>query len=208
MTEVGGEAEFAGLALRQALIRCCELAGWPPQHLGASDQAAGLEEALLEIIACRDAEATLLSLELIACCEALGWRSPWLDDNRARLLIHRGEEDEALRIWQELRHHADPAVAAVAADTLQALSQRPAQAVRADRIRQLRERDQPEQWRPLLLEGILNSNGANDDPVQTLLEEIALDLQPPADSPWDPELLVQELKLQLFDEQLQRWEQC
>ena len=208
MTEVGGEATSASLELRRALIRCCELAGWPPQHLGAATQSPGLEEALLEIIACRDAEATLLSLELITCCESLGWRSPWLDDNRARLMIHGGEEAEALRIWQELSQHPEPAVAAIAADTLQALHQRPAQAVRADRIRQLRERDQPDQWRALLLEGLLNSDDADDAQFQALFREIALDLQPPEESPWDPELLLQELRLQLFADQLERWEQC
>ena len=208
MTEVGHETHHLDVRLREALLERCQQAGWSPQYLGSAGQAPGLDEALVEIIACRDAEATLLSLELIECCEALGWQSPWLEDNRARLLVHRGEEAEARQIWEELSQHPDPAVVAIAVDTLQFLNQRSAHQVRADRIRHLRARDQHDQWRPLLLEGLLNGEDMPAQPLQVLLEEIAVELEPPPQAPWDSGLLQNELRLQLYEEQMDRLEQC
>lgn len=193
-------------ALRAALLEHCQLAGWTPQHLGQAEQEAGLEEALLEIIATRDAEATLLSLELIDLCEALGWQSPWLLDNRARCLVHQGRDPEALAIWESLRHHHDPAVAGTAQSTIANLEARPVAAVHANRIRQLRERNEPERWQPLLLETLLNSHGSLPPELATLLEELASEQAQPTGYPWDLELLKQELLLKLYECQLPHWE--
>ena len=192
--------------LRTALLEHCRLAGWTPQQLGQTEQEPGLQEALLEIIATRDAEATQLSLELIGLCEALGWQSPWLLDNRARCLVHQGRDSEALAIWEQLSQHHDPAVAGTARSTLAALEARPAAAVRANCIRQLRERNQPERWQPLLLEALLNSNESLPPELATLLEDLAAEQAPPPNGPWDPQLLKQELLLQLYEHQLPHWE--
>jgi len=194
-------------ALRQALLEHCRLAGWTPLHVGQPGHEPGLEEALLEIIASRDAEATLLSLELIERCEQLGWRSPWLLDNRARYLVHQGRDDEAIAIWKQLGAEQDAAVAAIAADTLQALARRPAAAVQATRIRQLREENQPELWQPLLLEALLKVSGEQAEPLHELLAAASRDLPPPAGCPWDADLLRQELLLQLYEQQLNQWEE-
>lgn len=175
-----------------------------PQQLGM--QEPSLEEALLEIIATRDAEATQLSLELIDICEGLGWQSPWLVDNRARCLVHQGRDPEALVIWQTLSRHEDPEVAVTAQSTISHLQARPVAAVRANRIRQLRERNQPERWRPLLLETLLNSHGTLAPELATLLDELAAEQAPPPSGPWDQELLKQELLLQLYEDQLPCWE--
>lgn len=192
--------------LRAALLEHCRLAGWTPQQLGQKEQEPGLQEALLEIIATRDAEATQLSLELINLCESLGWQNPWLLDNRARCLVHQGRDPEALVIWKTLSRHQDPAVAGTARSTMADLAARPVAAVRANRIRQLRERNEPERWRPLLLEALLNSNGSLPPELATLLEELAAEQAPPPHAPWDAELLKQELLLQLYEHQLPRWE--
>jgi len=194
-------------ALRQALLEHCRLAGWTPLHVGQPGHEPGLEEALLEIIASRDAEATLLSLELIERCEQLGWRSPWLLDNRARCLVHQGRDDEAIAIWMQLHRHPDAAVAAIATDTLQALQQRPATAVQANRIRQLREENQPELWQPLLLEALLEASGENVEPLEEQLAAASLDLTPPPGCPWEPDLLRQEFLLHLYEQQLKRLEE-
>ena len=190
--------------LREALLEHCCLAGWTPLHLGQAGHEPGLEEALLEIIATRDAEATLLSLELIKRCEQLGWHSSWLLDNRARCLVHQGRDDDAIAIWMHLHRHPDATVAAIAADTLQALHQRPAAAVQANRIRQLREENRPELWQPSLLEALLEACGEDAEPLQELLAAASLDFAPPPGSPWDPDLLRQELLLHLYEQQLNR----
>lgn len=192
--------------LRAALLEHCRLAGWTPQQLGQTGQEPGLQEALLEIIATRDAEATQLSLELISLCEAQGWSSPWLLDNRARCLVHQGRDSEAVAIWEQLSRHHDAAVAGTARSTLAALEARPVAAVRANQIRQLRERNEPERWQPLLLEALLNSNGSLPPELASLLEELAAEQAPPPNGPWDADLLKQELLLQLYEHQLPRWE--
>jgi len=196
------------LQLRMALLEHCALAGWRPRHLGGDDVEPGLEEALLEVIACREAEATRLAEELLACCAALGWRSPWLDDNRARLLVHAGEEAEAIAIWRRLAESEDGAVRHTAADTLSALANRPAMAVRVARIRKLREREEVALWRPLLLEALLNSPADPEPSLRELLREIALELAGSDGLAWDGALLEQELRLRLYEEQMGRWEQC
>jgi hypothetical protein len=193
-------------ALHQALLEHCHLAGWRPQHLGQVDQPLSLEDALLEIIASREGEATQLSLELIELCEQLGWHSPWLTDNRARCLVHQGRDEDAIGLWQQLAQHPDSAVAATAADTLQALARRPAAAVLANRIRLLREQDQTERWQQLLLQALLQSADQLAEPLEQLIADMALDLSPPPGSPWDPEHLRQELLLQLFERQQAIWE--
>ena len=194
-------------ALRATLLEHCRLAGWTPQHLGLPDQNPGLDEALLEIIATRDAEATRLSLELIECCEQLGWCSPWLHDNRARCLVHQGRDQEAIAIWQQLLAAEDPAAAAIAADTLAALRRRPAAAVQANRIRQLREENRPEQWKPLLLEALLSHGSDPAGALEEVIVAAAGDQPLPPGAPWDPELQRQELLLELYEQQLQRWQE-
>ena len=61
------------LQLQAALIAYCRAAGWKPQHLGVAGSPAsiGLDQALLEIIECRDRGATQLSQKLIEQCERL-----------------------------------------------------------------------------------------------------------------------------------------
>ncbi len=161
-------------ALRAALLEQCRLAGWPPRHLGLAPQQPGLEEALLEVIACREAGATQLSLELIDGCEQLGWQSPWLADNRARVLVHQGRDPEACAIWAALAEHPDAGVAAIAQDTLAALAQRAALPLLIRRIRMLREAERPEAWEPLLLEALLQQPGEGHSELNELLDELAL----------------------------------
>lgn len=200
------ESSSHSVILRQALLEHCRLAGWTPRHIGEVDSDPGLEEALLEIIATREAEASRLSLELIDICERLGWQSPWLLDNRARGFVHLGRDPEALAIWNQLSGHTDPAVASTAESTISDLQARPAAAVLANRIRQLRERNEPERWKPLLLEALLNSHVPMAQELATLIEDLASEQPTPPGCTWDSELLKQELTLQLFEEQLPRWE--
>lgn len=184
----------------------CRCAGWPPRHLGQPGHEPGLEEALLEIIATRDAEATQLSLELIERCEQLRWISPWLADNRARCLVHQGRDQEALAIWEQLSVDSDPGVAAVARDTMAALQRRPAEAALANRLWQLREENQPEVWQSLLMAALLQGHDLSVSPLADVVEALASDGSPPQQAPRDQQLLRHELVLQLYERQLLSWE--
>jgi hypothetical protein len=78
--------------------------------------------------------------------------------------------------------------------------------VQANRIRQLREENQPEVWQPLLLEALLEASGEDVEPLQEQLAAASLDLAPPPGCPWDPDLLRQDLLLHLYEQQLNRLE--
>ena len=99
-------------------LRChCALVGWQPRHLPT--QGTAREPQLLEeLIACREAGRADLSLELIQLADQAGWQSPWLEDNRARALVHQQQLWRAAAIWRQLQAGADSGAAAAAAPML------------------------------------------------------------------------------------------
>ncbi len=99
--ERGGElqADAYGLEAVQALAAAH---GWTLQKLlpGALEE---IEHALLEeAIASREAGAAAFSLALMEWALAEGFTSPWLQDNRARALVHLQRLEEACVLWREL----------------------------------------------------------------------------------------------------------
>jgi len=78
-------------------------AGDPPELIALLEQAIDLREQ-------GQAEA---SLELLEQAEADGFSSPWLQDNRARALVHLGRRYEAIALWQELEDSDDSDLAAM-----------------------------------------------------------------------------------------------
>ena len=108
------QAEHLSGALRQH----CVVRFWAPQHIptnGSADET----QILLELIACRNADRPTLSLELIDIAYKYGWKSPWLDDNRARAEFKLGRQQDACKIWGKLARGDDPAAAAAARHELQ-----------------------------------------------------------------------------------------
>ena len=83
--------------------------GWSLQKLdGLSVSSGGMEQALLEeAIAARESGAAAFSLALMEWALEAGFTSPWLQDNRARALVHFQRLKEACELWQELAepHH-------------------------------------------------------------------------------------------------------
>ncbi len=103
--------------LSDTLRRHCALVGWQPRHLPA--QGPATEPQLLEeLIACREAGRADLSLELIKIADLAGWQSPWLEDNRARALVHQQQFWRAAAIWRNLQAGEDSGTAAAAATML------------------------------------------------------------------------------------------
>ena len=103
--------------LSETLRRHCALVGWQPRHLPA--QGLATEPQLLEeLIACREAGRADLSLDLIQLADQAGWQSPWLEDNRARALVHQQQLWRAAAIWKELQAGEDSGAAAAAAPML------------------------------------------------------------------------------------------
>ena len=98
--------------------------GWELQQLRTAEQpVSAFEHALLEeAIASREGDHPLFSLALMELALAKGYRSPWLQDNRARALVALDRLEEASAIWQQLACCADAALKAAALGMLKQLT--------------------------------------------------------------------------------------
>ena len=76
--------------------------GWELQQLRTAEQpVSAFEHALLEeAIASREGDQPLFSLALMELALAKGYRSPWLQDNRARALVALDRLEEACMAWR------------------------------------------------------------------------------------------------------------
>jgi len=190
--------------LEDQLIQCCLEAGWQPRHLGKDDEKAnpGMDRVLLEIVACRECGASQLSQRLIQRCHELGFSSPWLEDNAARLL--QGSDRQAARtIWQHLLNGDDLEVSNTAAQALGHLVDDEREALLLEAITATREQRQQRPWRPLLRQRLLERDG-NTSPSW---RREAIQLPMHAGEAWDLHLRRHRLAQQLAREQLELLEQ-
>ena len=110
----------------QAMLKRLQLEEQQPAFLAAAQQLAAsfgvhlqqltaeqqpspaFEHALLEeAIAAREADQAEFSLGLMDLALEKGYRSPWLQDNRARALVQLERFEEASDAWREMEEHAD-----------------------------------------------------------------------------------------------------
>ncbi|CRY91208.1 conserved hypothetical protein [Synechococcus sp. WH 8103] len=194
-----GQQTEEALQLQAALINDCRKAGWSPQHLGVADSPAsiGLDQALLEILECRDRGATLLSQMLIERCQALGWSCPWLMDNQAWLLQPKDPET-AKAIWADLIEHSDPQVRHFAQHALDLNNRFDTEASLTRAITAARDHGLKTLWQPLLLKRLLDED-AEDSPSWRR-EAIQGPLH--CDEAWDLHLRRHRLFHALVEEQL------
>ena len=192
------------LQLQAALINDCRKAGWSPQHLGVanSQTSIGLDQALVEIIECRERGATQLSQRLIEQCEALGWSSPWLMDNRARLLQAR-DPGAATAIWSDLLNHADPQVRRAAQLALDQNRSQELEVELEKAISDARDRGLNAPWRPLLRKRLLDEDAA----ISPCWRREAIQGPLQRDEAWDLHLRRHRLFHALVDEHLNQLEQ-
>ena len=194
------------LQLHASLLEHCRLSGWQPRYLGQPDSKSDLWEVLKEVIACREAGASQLSRELIDLTEAQGWNSPWLEDNRAWLLLGSGQFQEAQEIWEKLLTSEDPAVLAHAKNNLKYLYQIPDFKKNINLLEKLRAKDQRSEWEKLCHQILIQGGDPFEGPLRSEVSEAVLTRQPAGDSPWDQRLLLHDQLLELFEAAIDRWE--
>ena len=192
--------------LRSSLAEHCRLRGWNPRFIGQPGSHYGLLEVLEEVIACRDVGANFLSLELIELTEAQGWRNPWLDDNRAWLLLADKKYDEARQIWGRLTGCDIPSLCEHATNTLKALDGVPEIEQIVDRLIHLRARDALQDWQQLCWQSLLEVEDIFEGKIYEEVLAAALTRSPGDDAPWDKQLLLHDQMIELFDQALLRWE--
>ena len=85
-------------------LTLAEAHGWDARHLEKGQQGREVAELSLlkEAIASREAGASAFSLELMEWALSSGFSNPWLQDNRARALVHLHQLPEACAVWREL----------------------------------------------------------------------------------------------------------
>ena len=188
------------------MVEHCRLRGWKPRVIGQPGSHYGLLEVLEEVIACRDVGANLLSLELIDLAEAQGWRNPWLDDNRAWLLLADKKYDAARQIWRRLSHCEIPSLCDHAKNTLEALDGVPEIEQVVDQLIHLRARDDLQDWRELCWKSLVECGDMFDGRIYDEVLNAALTRSPARDAPWDKQLLLHDQLIELFKQALVRWE--
>ena len=190
--------------LQHELLLCCESVGWRPRHIDELDQAEGtkLENALSEIETCRLEGATSVSQQLIDCCKNLGYKSPWLDDNQARLLTIK-DRQKAKEIWIQLEQNENIDVQDVAKQALKNLRNDESEATLLAAIKRATEHNEPTSWKELLLRRRLETDGAES--ASWRRESIRLGLE--ETRPWDLHTSQHQLFQQLIQKQLDQWNQ-
>ena len=124
--QLAAGADDALKTAAEAMLKRLQLEGQQPAFLAAAQQlaatfdqrlqrlsaeqqpSAAFEHALLEeAIASREADQAEFSLALMDLALEKGYRSPWLQDNRARALVQLERFEEACDAWREMEEHAD-----------------------------------------------------------------------------------------------------
>jgi hypothetical protein len=98
--------------------------------LAESELSPELKAQLDAAIALRESGQVEASMAMLDRCSQEGQRSPWLAENRARVLLQLARRDEAETIWQALAGSTHEAVSGSAQAMLQQLENQRLQAVR------------------------------------------------------------------------------
>ncbi|MFL0790975.1 MAG: hypothetical protein AB8E87_12235, partial [Prochlorococcus sp.] len=110
-------------ALHQTIKTLASERNWTLIHLDdhPSAEAKDFETQILkEAIAMREAENAALSLQILDSAISADLNSPWLQDNRARALVHLERRSEALAVWQKLTESENASIRTMAKERVAA----------------------------------------------------------------------------------------
>lgn len=193
------------LQLRAEALQICKRAAWTPQCIGSGEFDAGLAEILAELRPLQKLRAVRVSQALIDCCRRHGFSTPLFEDVEARIWLFLGERERAEARWKELLHHDDSLLRVKAQEVLLTLQRKAAAGeLLATEVDQALDRADRDLLATLLLNALLGSQELPN--IKQVLETAALQWPMPADMPWDRNLSIHQLLLDLFEQQLQGWE--
>lgn len=193
------------LQLRAEALQICQHAAWTPQCIGSGEFDAGLAEILAELRPLQKLRAVRVSQALIDCCRRHGFSTPLFEDLEARIWLFLGERERAEVRWKELLHHDDSRLRVKAEEVLLTLQRKAAAGeLLATEVDQALDRADRDWLATLLLNALLDSQELPN--IKQVLETAALQWPMPAEMPWDRNLSIHQLLLDLFEQQLQGWE--
>jgi hypothetical protein len=174
-----------------------------------ADSSATLEDAVLkDAISLRQRGQAAASLALLETAVEAGLQNVWLQDNRARALVHQGRIVEAVALWRDLHASDDAALVQAAAEMLSLYGRQADRQVAMERADGLLNANRPEEAIQLLSERILQ-DPEWDGWRQGLKRAVVLQAsdQQAGDALLDRELQEPRLALRAFDAFLKALEQ-
>ena len=195
-------------ALHAESLVICERFAWPPQCIGSGDFELGAREIYAELRCLQKVGAVDVSEALIDCCRR---HRQWLalfEDVEARIWLFRGERERAEQRWTGLLHHPDVVMRQIAEKALNNL-QREVESGQslATEVAQALDRNQIERVEALLTAAIVEVEDLERPWIKNVLESTALKRSMPKHFPWDRGLYTHQLMLDLFERQLDQWEE-
>jgi hypothetical protein len=193
------------LALRADALLICERAAWLPQCIGTDQYRPGVPEIYEEMRCLQRVRAVRVSEALIACCLRHGMWTSFFEDVEARIWLFLGDRDRAEARWKELLDHENRQLRLIAKQAL-ASQQRKVESGEqlAMEVDQAMDRNEIERVVGMLLVALTDVDELSN--IQGVLEAVAMQWPMPPETPWDRGLYTNQLVLDLFEQQLQDWE--
>ena len=194
-------------ALRQDAIAICRRAGWSPRRLGQEGGEPGVSEIYEELRCLQKVLAVDVAQELIDCCRRHQQWSPLFEDVEARIALFRGEVAQAEQIWTRLLNHPSPIVQRIAQKALVSLGmKRDSGEQLVTDVLQALDRNHLKRVESILLDALMAAKDLGDPKLTDALESFAMARSSPEHWPWNQALLIDQVVLDLFDQQLSTFE--
>ena len=191
--------EDRALALRADALLICERAAWLPQCIGTDQYRPGVPEIYEEMRCLHKVRAVRVSETLIACCLRHGMWTSFFEDVEARIWLFLGDRDRAVARWKELSHHENRLLRVIANRELASQQSKVESGEHlAAEVDQALDRSEIELVALTDVDELSNIEG--------VLEAVAMQWPMPPETPWDRGLYTNQLVLDLFEQQLQDWE--
>ena len=196
-----------GQALRLEAMAICRQAGWPPRCLGQSGFTPGVSEIYEELRCLQQVLAVDVAQELIDCCRKHQQWTPLFEDVEARIALFNGDVDQAEAVWQRLVDYPSKVVQRIADKALRSLKTKreTGDQLMMDVIQAL-DRNQIASAHAMLLDALMEARNLEDEKLRDALEPVAMSRSKPDHFPWNRDLLIDQVVLDLFDHQLASWE--
>jgi hypothetical protein len=189
--------------LREEAIALCKRSGWSPQCIGTEQFKIGVSEIYEELRCLQKVCCVDISEELIECCRKHRQWSPLFDDVEARIAMFRGETNKAELIWSDLLNHQSEMMHRIADQSLRSLyTKRDSGEQLVDDVLQALDHDQQKLVDQMLCEAVMVSNDLSNAFLVSALEIVSRSRSKPEHWPWNRELLIDQLMLTLFEQQL------
>lgn len=194
-------------ALREETTSMCKRAGWSPLCIGTEQFKIGISEIYEELRCLQKVGCVDIAEELIECCKRHQQWSPLFEDVEARIALFRGDTRKAEFIWTKLNKNQSEIIRRIADKALRSLEvkRESGEQLLLD-VNHALDRNQQSRVDVILNEAVIAAKDLESKKLCDALELCAMSREKPADWPWNRDLFIDQLVLNLFEQQLSTWE--